>query len=130
MLSTRTRNAELHERYLQKLGLEYTPYPVAITFFVDACTVPKYLVDTIKTCTSYYSWEDEEEGAFHPGWEPMAVSDVDKLPDEHQSPWIWQSALTLNGTPFWGIFASYWGGGKGPNLKVVVIKLHCLHLAN
>jgi len=61
------------------------------------------------TCTTYYSWEDEEEGAFRPGWAPMEVSDAEKLPD---NPWIWQSALRLNGTPFWGKFASYWGGGK------------------
>lgn len=42
----------------------------------------------------------------------MKESDVEKLSNDHQSPWIWQSALALNGTPFWGIFASYWGGGE------------------
>jgi len=64
----------------------------------------------IPTCTTYYSWEDEEEGAFDPGWDPIEVSDAEKPPPDN--PWIWQSALRLNGTPFWGMFASYWGGGK------------------
>lgn len=81
-------------------------------YSLDSCTLPKYLTNIIPECTSYYSWDDEEEGAFHPDWQRMEDSDVEKLPDDHESPWIWQSALTLNGTPFWGIFASYWGGGQ------------------
>ncbi|XP_022801963.1 polycystic kidney disease protein 1-like 2 [Stylophora pistillata] len=98
----------------------------------DACTIPPYLLDTIKTCTSYYSWEDEEEGAFHPGWELMEESEIENLPDDHQSPWIWQSALTLNGTPFWGIFASYWGGGfvynLAPTRLTTLKKIQDLHI--
>lgn len=100
-----------NNRYLPKLGLNQNHSPSGI-IFSDSCTIPLHLLHIIKTCTSYYSWEDEEEGAFHPGWEPMKESDVEKLSSDHQSPWIWQSALALNGTPFWGIFASYWGGGE------------------
>ena len=80
--------------------------------YLDSCTLPVYLSNIIPDCTSFYSWNNEEEGAFHPGWSPMEGSDVTKLPKDHQSAWIWQSALAVNGTPFWGIFANYWGGGK------------------
>lgn len=53
----------------------------------------------------------------------MEESDVEKLPDDHQSPWVWQSALRLNGTPFWGLFASYWGGGKRLNFVLYSYKM-------
>ena len=66
----------------------------------------------IKECISAYSWEDEDEGKYKAGWIPLNKTELESLGTNYKSPWTWQSAWDLKGTPYWGKFAYYWGGGR------------------
>ena len=37
--------------------------------------------------------------------------EIEKAKKKHD-PWVWQTAWDLKGTPYWGVFATYWGGGE------------------
>lgn len=59
------------------------------------------------TCDGSYSILDEEKGFFLPGWMEKADLEFSACP----LPWRYQSALQLDGVPFWGSKSIYSGGG-------------------
>ena len=65
-----------------------------------------------KSCTLHYTWDNEDEGAFVANWKPLNDSKQIERAKKSKDPWVWQSAWDLKGTPYWGQFASYWGGGN------------------
>ena len=69
-------------------------------------------VSTFPGCNAAYDTDHEDKDDYETGWATMNESRKDLLTEkEKKSPWVYQSAWKLKGTPFWGMFASYWGGG-------------------
>lgn len=61
-------------------------------------------------CNVPYDWDNEDSGHYEPQWVPVPsnVSTEDLDP----TPWTYQTQWKLKGTPYWGRFATYWGGGE------------------
>ena len=74
------------------------------------CKLIPFLTGLFDECNLPYDWDNEEAGAFEPHWAPMASN---KSTEELEpTAWTYQTQWTLKGTPYWGQFATYWGGGK------------------
>jgi hypothetical protein len=61
-------------------------------------------------CNADYEWDIEDKDSYHSSWKPFGKNDTEN--PKSKSPWYYRSAWELKGTPYWGSFASYWGGGK------------------
>lgn len=59
------------------------------------------------SCDGSYSFTGEEKGFFLPGWVKKADLTFSACP----IPWRYQTAMQLDGVPFWGRKAIYSGGG-------------------
>lgn len=68
-----------------------------------------FLTSIFDECNVPYDWENEQVESFEPHWRPNSnkSSEGQKL-----SSWTYQTQWKLKGTPYWGYFATYWGGGK------------------
>ena len=78
--------------------------------FTDQCKVINMMSPFFKECMAYYDWDLEDQASYHPKWVPMASNEtIDEK--KEATPWQYQSAWKLKGTPYWGRLASYWGGG-------------------
>lgn len=64
------------------------------------------------SCDGSYSILDEEKDFFLPGWVKTADLTFSACP----VPWRYQTALTLNGLPYWGSKTVYSGGGYTADL--------------
>lgn len=62
-------------------------------------------------CMANYEWDFEDTAHYHPEWIPMAHNETTDETKE-STPWDYQTAWKLKGTPYFGLFATYWGGGK------------------
>jgi len=73
------------------------------------CKLIPFLTGLFDECNLPYDWDNEESGAFEPHWALMASN---KSTEELEpTAWTYQTQWTLKGTPYWGQFATYWGGG-------------------
>ncbi|KAK3717327.1 hypothetical protein QZH41_011561, partial [Actinostola sp. cb2023] len=63
-----------------------------------------------------YSWENEDEGAYRPSWITVNKTLQESLEKDKKSSWVWRTAWDLQGSPYWGRFATYWGGGYVANI--------------
>lgn len=80
--------------------------------FCLGCQLSPFQRNIFNACTPYYSWTSEERGAYVNNWKHFNYSkEIEKAKKKHD-PWVWQSAWDLKGTPYWGLFATYWGGGE------------------
>ena len=78
--------------------------------FSGKCKLIQFLTSVFDECNVPYDWDAEEQGDFGPQWAPLSSN---KSEDELKStPWTYQTQWALKGTPYWGQFATYWGGGK------------------
>ena len=68
-----------------------------------------FLTSTFDECNVPYDWENEQVEPFEPYWNPNSNKSVEGL---ELSSWTYQTQWKLKGTPYWGYFATYWGGGK------------------
>ena len=76
------------------------------------CTILPTFVNWFPECNARYDTDKEDMELYETGWAPMNNSRKDVLTEqEKKSPWTYQGAWKLKGAPFWGMFASYWGGG-------------------
>lgn len=64
------------------------------------------------SCEGSYSFADEEKDFFLPGWVKTADLTFSACP----IPWRYQTALALNGLPYWGSKTVYSGGGYTADL--------------
>ena len=64
------------------------------------------------SCDGYYSILDEEKDFFLPGWVKTADLTFSACP----VPWRYQTALKLDGLPYWGTKTVYSGGGYTADL--------------
>ena len=90
-----------------------------IIFFSGNCAIHSALKKLFYTCSALYTWEKEDEKAYLPGWVAVNESMQEELKKDPKSPWVWRSAWELKGTPYWGAFNTYWGGGKYCTYRLV-----------
>lgn len=83
-----------------------------IIFFIGNCAIHPALESHVYSCSALYSWEKEDESPYLPGWVAANETMQEELKKDKTSPWVWRSAWDLKGTPYWGAFSTYWGGGK------------------
>lgn len=69
-----------------------------------------FLKSMFDECNLPYDWDHEEQGEFDPQW--TALSSNKSGEELKPTPWTYQTQWTLKGTPYWGQFATYWGGGE------------------
>ena len=72
-----------------------------------------FFISAFEECNVPYTWENEEVEAFEPHW---ILGSNQSSKDLEPTPWTYQTQWTLKGTPYWGYFASYWGGGRFCNI--------------
>lgn len=75
-------------------------------FYQGVCN-GEYSKDLNMSCDGSYSFMKEEKGFFLPGWVKKADLTFSACP----IPWRYQTAVQLDGIPFWGSKAIYSGGG-------------------
>ncbi|XP_031568814.1 polycystin-1-like [Actinia tenebrosa] len=81
------------------------------------CVIHPVLEKHVYSCSAKYSWEKEDESPYLPGWVAVNETMQEELKKDKKSPWVWRSAWDLKGTPYWGIFNTYWGGGYVANVN-------------
>jgi len=79
----------------------------------DACKVPEVVRASIQHCYDYYSIDEEEKNPHNlPGWEPFrGSSNWANFSDLCPAPWNYVPQEKLHGSPSWGFFYIYSGGG-------------------
>ena len=89
-------------------------------FISDSCVVHPTVRHFHRQCNKEYSWSDEDEGCYDVSWSAFNGTErnCQKMKDG-KSAWTYHTALDLKGTPFWGKFHNYWGGGKGLFIKQI-----------
>jgi hypothetical protein len=82
--------------------------------FLEGCVFPKGVDHLVGRCSLPYSFDNEDEGYYEAGWVPMNKSKIQEIKNDKwfKSPWSYKSAWQLKGTPYWGYFSTYWGGGR------------------
>ncbi|XP_022801964.1 uncharacterized protein LOC111339550, partial [Stylophora pistillata] len=60
-------------------------------------------------CNLAYDWDYEDKEYYEEGWVPMPSNTSTEEMDP--TPWTYQTQWKLKGTPYWGQFATYLGGG-------------------
>ena len=68
-------------------------------------------------CNIPYDWDNEDSEDYEQGWSPAASNTSTE--EQDPTPWTYQSQWKLKGTPYWGQFATYWGGGEWLTVDMV-----------
>ena len=76
------------------------------------CKLTSFLTNIFDECNVAYDWDHEDSESYEPRWEPVVSNKSIEGEEVEPSPWTYQSQWALKGTPYWGTFATYWGGGK------------------
>ena len=88
------------------------------------CKLLPFLTYLFDECNAAYDWDDEDSESYEPHWAPLASNKSTE--GLEPTPWTYQSQWSLKGTPYWGQFATYWGGGKNclcdKNIRVPWLK--------
>ncbi|XP_044184816.1 polycystic kidney disease protein 1-like 2 [Acropora millepora] len=79
----------------------------------DTCDVPEVARASIQHCYDYYSIDKEEKNPHNlPGWEPFrGSSNWANFSNLCPAPWNYVPQEKLHGSPSWGFFDIYSGGG-------------------
>ncbi|KAK2571916.1 Polycystin-2 [Acropora cervicornis] len=79
----------------------------------DACNIPEVARASIQHCYDYYSIDEEEKNPHNlPGWEPFrGSSNWANFSNLCPAPWNYVPQEKLHGSPSWGFFDIYSGGG-------------------
>lgn len=76
------------------------------------------MLQFVPDCHAPYSWEVEDTGTYHTGWNGSMRGDNATSPF---SPWMYQTQDQLRAHPVWGKLVLYRGGGfvaeLGPDLQ-------------
>ena len=65
----------------------------------------------MRECNKGYSMLDQEDRNFTVGWSDLLENTTDTEPSRLDTSFWFRSMLELKGLPYWGIFATYSGGG-------------------
>uniref|UniRef100_A0A8C1RRW1 Polycystic kidney disease 1 like 2b n=1 Tax=Cyprinus carpio TaxID=7962 RepID=A0A8C1RRW1_CYPCA len=74
----------------------------------DSCEIPKSMSHAVPDCSAPYSWENEDMGAYGPGWDELNFVNGS---ENTITAWQYQSQSALKAIPVWGMTALYRGGG-------------------
>lgn len=85
-----------------------TPRLRQVRMKIDSCEVPRPMRNLIVECKAEYDWLLEDTGTYAAGWRAPNMSNPSTFSD---SAWFFQSALDLDGHPYWGKMTYYGGGG-------------------
>ncbi|EDO36967.1 predicted protein, partial [Nematostella vectensis] len=75
----------------------------------DQCQMLNFMRNLFDECNVAYDWDKEDKDDYLTGWRPYGTNDT--TDEKNKTPWNFRSAWELKGTPYWGMFASYWAGG-------------------
>ena len=81
-------------------------------FPAGKCKLIPFLSNIFDECNVAYDWDNEDSESYERRWEPVVSNKSMEGEEVEPSPWTYQSQWALKGTPYWGTFATYWGGGK------------------
>ncbi|EDO34429.1 predicted protein [Nematostella vectensis] len=82
----------------------------------DQCQMLNFMRNLFDECNVAYDWDKEDKDDYLTGWRPYGTNDT--TDEKNKTPWNFRSAWELKGTPYWGMFASYWAGGKNKKISV------------
>ncbi|XP_016090515.1 polycystic kidney disease protein 1-like 2 [Sinocyclocheilus grahami] len=74
----------------------------------DSCKIAKSMSHAVPECSAPYSWENEDMGAYGPGWDELNFINGS---ENTITAWQYQSQSALKAVPVWGMTALYRGGG-------------------
>ncbi|XP_066289732.1 polycystin-1-like protein 2 [Branchiostoma lanceolatum] len=79
------------------------------------CEIPGAMAKITSACNGAYSWWDNEDGDYTPGWRQWTISynnnvDVANVSSEIR-PWLYQTSSLASATPHYGLHGMYYGGG-------------------
>ena len=103
--------SKLDVSYVIKPGC-YVGFSAMYLLFLASCTVHPAVKHFQQACSKTYSWSNEDEGCYDVSWRPVNESTEECRKSNPDSHWAYHTAWQLKGTPFWGMFHNYWGGGK------------------
>ena len=83
-----------------------------LLFPAGKCKLIPFLSNIFGECNVAYDWDNEDSESYERRWEPVVSNKSMEGEEVEPSPWTYQSQWALKGTPYWGTFATYWGGGK------------------
>lgn len=89
-------------------------------FASDKCKLLPTFNALFDECNLAYDWDYEDKEYYEEGWVPMPSNTSTEEMDP--TPWTYQTQWKLKGTPYWGHFATYLGGGESFTVDMARLK--------